>query len=307
MADFDNTNDKLAHQYKLLRTIASVYLTVHEIDLVNNKVYDYNTSDDVLPFITDRNNAIESMRNVMSNVVTKEDRDRALTFSDLTTLADRMKNKKLITNEFIGVNCGWFKEQFIALDIDENGYPTSVIHTTEVIDEQKRKEEALLRISFFDELTNLYNRRFYDIEMKKAQLSMPNNFTYISMDLNGLKTINDNLGHAAGDEAIYGAARCIETAIADYGKVFRLGGDEFAAILNCNESTLSLILNNLDILLSNWKGASVDVIKLSVGYASSLDNPNTSVYDLAKIADEKMYQDKDEFYKKNKQLIRRIQ
>ena len=57
------------------------------------------------------------------------------------------------------------------------------------------------------------------------------NFIYVFADVNGLKYINDNLGHAAGDELIKGAASCLDNAFSKYGTVYRMGGDEFSAIL----------------------------------------------------------------------------
>ena len=51
-----------------------------------------------------------------------------------------------------------------------------------------------------------------------------------SVDINGLKTVNDTLGHEAGDELICGAARCIEATLGTWGKCYRTGGDEFIVL-----------------------------------------------------------------------------
>ena len=55
--------------------------------------------------------------------------------------------------------------------------------------------------------------------------------SYLAVDINGLKEVNDTFGHEAGDQLIIGAANCIERAFGDYGKVFRTGGDEFIVLL----------------------------------------------------------------------------
>ncbi len=51
------------------------------------------------------------------------------------------------------------------------------------------------------------------------------------MDINGLKCINDSLGHAAGDELICAAADCMKECFQNYGNVYRIGGDEFVIIM----------------------------------------------------------------------------
>ena len=62
------------------------------------------------------------------------------------------------------------------------------------------------------------------LEYSAAPLS--ENFVYASIDVNGLKIVNDEIGHAAGDELIKGAADCMTKAFGSYGKVYRTGGDE---------------------------------------------------------------------------------
>ena len=52
-----------------------------------------------------------------------------------------------------------------------------------------------------------------------------------SVDVNGLKKVNDTKGHTAGDELIKGAANCLTLAVGNNGKVYRTGGDEFMAVL----------------------------------------------------------------------------
>ena len=60
-------------------------------------------------------------------------------------------------------------------------------------------------------------------------------FVFVSLDVNGLKTINDTQGHAAGDELIKAAASCMKKCIGSYGRVYRTGGDEFIALINTSD------------------------------------------------------------------------
>ncbi|MBR5705734.1 MAG: diguanylate cyclase, partial [Deltaproteobacteria bacterium] len=58
----------------------------------------------------------------------------------------------------------------------------------------------------------------------------PEDLAVFSIDVNGLKTVNDSLGHDAGDELIRGAADCISAAFGQTGKCYRTGGDEFVVL-----------------------------------------------------------------------------
>lgn len=79
------------------------------------------------------------------------------------------------------------------------------------VNREKREQSRMLRsiseISNRDELTGCFNRRAYEEDI--ANLSRDEEFIYASMDVNGLKVINDSLGHAAGDELLCGAASCM--------------------------------------------------------------------------------------------------
>ena len=114
------------------------------------------------------------------------------------------------------------------------------------------------------------------------------------MDVNGLKPVNDNLGHAAGDELIKGAATCLLSAVGPYGKVYRTGGDEFEVITYAADC--KAILRDIRLKTALWHGFLADTISVSVGYASRADYPEATVEDLEKIADQHMYEDKERYY-----------
>ena len=111
----------------------------------------------------------------------------------------------------------------------------------------------------------------------------------ISMDLNGLKTINDTMGHQAGDEAIIAAAKSFTSVKGYKYKVYRVGGDEFnAIILNATEDNIKEIISNMNEY-ANKLGYSI-----SFGY--SMNDKNYSIDELIKYADSDMYNSKKEYY-----------
>ncbi len=158
----------------------------------------------------------------------------------------------------------------------------------------------LLHMSSTDVLTGCYNRRAYEDRIRElSSQNIDNDFVYISADLNGLKQINDNLGHAAGDEVISGATQCLQSGFGRYGGLYRTGGDEFVALIQANEKTLNEILENVNSIVDGWRGQSVDKISISIGYASHCEFPGKTIEELSKIADKRMYESKEAYYQKH--------
>ncbi|MBR4724919.1 MAG: GGDEF domain-containing protein, partial [Lachnospiraceae bacterium] len=125
------------------------------------------------------------------------------------------------------------------------------------------------------------------------------NFTYISLDLNGLKTVNDNFGHDAGDRLIKGAADCMVRAFGVYGRVYRIGGDEFAAIVFTDRS-MEDIVSGYRKINEGWSKVNDFDLEVSCGYVSARDYADLSVEELSKLADSEMYKDKEDYYLKNR-------
>lgn len=163
--------------------------------------------------------------------------------------------------------------------------------------EQSEILSSLSEISNTDNLTGCFNRRAYEEDIKT--ISRENDFIYISMDVNGLKIINDSLGHAAGDELLCGAALCMKQGFDLYGKVYRIGGDEFVAILVRDLERFNKIKEQFDLIVKNWSGEKLDTISVSCGCVSSKEREWRSIKEVANIADVRMYEEKAMYYKKN--------
>ena len=166
----------------------------------------------------------------------------------------------------------------------------------------REKNLELWKISNIDKLTECYNRRAYEEKLKDISKSeMCKDLVYIAIDINGLKKANDNLGHEAGDELIKGASNCLKNCFKEYGNIFRTGGDEFVGIVCCDENTLSKCKETLDRSVDKWKGEFNISLSMSKGYAPHCEFPELNINELAKIADQRMYEDKRNFYIKSGQ------
>lgn len=164
---------------------------------------------------------------------------------------------------------------------------------------EKKEQSQMLRsmseISNRDELTGCFNRRAYEEDI--ANLSKEEVFIYASMDVNGLKVINDSLGHAAGDELLCGAASCMKQYFHPYGKVYRIGGDEFIMILPIEPDQFEQIKQQFDEGIKSWSGEKIETISVSCGYVFSKESEWASLKEIAHVADIRMYEEKARYYK----------
>ncbi|MCR4902299.1 MAG: diguanylate cyclase [Butyrivibrio sp.] len=294
----DALNEKNDY-FNTLGIISDIYNSLHVINLVEDTVDDFSSKEKFRDILDHKQGAGEMIFKVISAVSTDECRERALEFTDLGTLADRMQNKQFISSKFISKRIGWYLATFIAMETDEKGRPTRVILTTQSIDEEVKQEEKLIHKSQTDELTGLLNRRAYEEEVYE-QNSVPEKeyFVLMSLDVNGLKVVNDTLGHVAGDELLIGASRAMKECFGSYGKIYRTGGDEFIAILFCDDEKLKEVLADFDATMESWRGKLVNSLTISYGYVSKEEEPKLSVRDLAAIADKRMYESKSAYYRK---------
>lgn len=159
---------------------------------------------------------------------------------------------------------------------------------------EKYEKEKYMYTSNTDGLTKCFNRLAYDSDMEKLDLNTE--WAYISLDLNGLKQANDSLGHSAGDELICAASNCMKFAFASYGKIYRIGGDEFVVWIQNSVSNLDSILQVFDATIHDWHGKYSNSISVSYGVVKSSEQDFDSVQEISKLADERMYQNKKDYY-----------
>lgn len=155
-------------------------------------------------------------------------------------------------------------------------------------EKQRKKAEYL---SFHDSMTGLYNRRFFEEELRRLDVRRNYPLCLVCCDVNGLKLVNDLFGHAVGDRLIAAIADALETGCRADDILARIGGDEFAIILpRTSPQDAAQMMRRLKAGLPKERvfGAKVSV---SLGYAVKSDREQ-SVEDVLRSADEMMYQEK---------------
>jgi diguanylate cyclase (GGDEF)-like protein len=150
-----------------------------------------------------------------------------------------------------------------------------------------------------DALCGVFSRYAYekDIEKYSRAKQLSPNFTAFVFDINGLKAVNDTIGHDAGDELITGAAKCIEKVKGNFGRCYRTGGDEFVVLANMERERVKNIPVRLRKEAEKWSGGRQNLIlNIASGYARKEDYQDYTVEELVKKADKAMYASKAEFY-----------
>ncbi|MDX6574344.1 MAG: hypothetical protein QOE96_297 [Blastocatellia bacterium] len=195
----------------------------------------------------------------------------------------------------------------VSLVRDSDNNPVHFIFQIQDITERKRAEAALQSLSLVDELTGLYNRRGFLAVTEQHLASIRRNDrvpVILYADLDGLKEINDSLGHHEGDRALATAAEIFKEAFRNTDIVARLGGDEFVvlAALDPEEEAESLTRRLQDrFRASNQRGSRAYDLSISVGLAHFDDEESHSIEDLLARADRAMYQDKRR--KRSRQMV----
>jgi len=169
--------------------------------------------------------------------------------------------------------------------------------------------EKIKYFSEFDAMTGIYNRRAGYTLLQKSYhdfTKMGGSITVCFVDINGLKDVNDNLGHEAGDELILTIVNCINNRIREGDFISRLGGDEFLIVfLNTNEEQAESVWKRIvdDFKIINDSESRKYIVSASHGIAQFDINSNQYIDTIINLADEKMYDEKRKI-KENLKIIR---
>jgi len=175
--------------------------------------------------------------------------------------------------------------------VQENGEIVGVVLVFRDFSEKKQKIDKIEYLSYHDQLTGLYNRRFFEEELKRLDIEKNLPISIIMGDVNGLKFVNDSFGHSMGDRLLKKVAKTIKRGCRANDIAARLGGDEFVIILpKTDASKAEHVVKHIKNLTDKEKVESID-ISISFGYDTK-NNKTEKMQEIMKNAEDYMYRHK---------------
>lgn len=159
------------------------------------------------------------------------------------------------------------------------------------ITERKQSEEKIKYLSFHDKLTGLYNRTFIEEEMVRIDTVQYLPVSLIMGDVNGLKLVNDALGHQEGDRLLITVAEILKNSCRSQDIIARWGGDEFIIILpNCDRQTAARVFDDIKQASLQANDLMIET-SISMGLATK-ESVDQDINELIREAEDKMYRNK---------------
>jgi diguanylate cyclase (GGDEF)-like protein len=175
-----------------------------------------------------------------------------------------------------------------------------VVVAIQDISARKKAEEYLRYLGTHDVMTGLYNRAYFQETLQRLEKNRSDPVSIIIADLNGLKSVNDSLGHQTGDNLIRRAGEVFKASLNGKQVAARIGGDEFAVILpDASEQVASEGIERLQKLIAmNNKFYRDPELSISMGAATS--SPGISLEKVISQADNLMYRKKAENHQRRR-------
>ena len=158
---------------------------------------------------------------------------------------------------------------------------------------RKQMEEQLKHLSLHDSLTGCYNRTFFEEEMRRFEKQRDTQVALLMCDVDGLKIVNDSLGHDVGDEILKSVAAILRRSFRSGDIISRIGGDEFVILLGANSvKTCENACRKVKKQLADYNTQHPTLpISLSMGFAVN-QQASVNMTALFKEADNNMYREK---------------
>ncbi|NTW05042.1 MAG: PAS domain S-box protein [Peptococcaceae bacterium] len=206
-----------------------------------------------------------------------------------TSLA--LKTKKLETIEKYIPEMGVYLDCRSNPILDENGDILYIVEQLRDITDKKNVQARIEYLSFHDQLTGLYNRRFYEEELKRLDTMRNLPLTLAILDVNGLKLSNDAFGHSYGDDVLRKVSQVLKGECREDDIVARIGGDEFIILLpNTSSEQASLIIDRIRTSINSEKINSIN-LSVSFGWETKISKEE-EIHRIFKKAEDYMYRNK---------------
>ena len=178
---------------------------------------------------------------------------------------------------------------------DDQGRIIGLIGISRDISERKQREEEIQYLNYHDTLTGLYNRAFLLAEQDRLDTVRQLPLSVIMGDINGLKLINDALGHAEGDRLLMETAEILKKSCRAEDIIARIGGDEFCILLPKTDAEgAQMIINRIKVNCDEYMRQPDKLVyytNISLGYATKTE-VGQPLNKIQKTAEDYMYKRK---------------
>ncbi len=193
----------------------------------------------------------------------------------------------------IGVLMGSFSRMLGTIEAQTGEINDSAARLDAAYRELESTNARLKEVSFKDEVTRLYNRRFFSIRLEE-EVSRYRRFNHpvsvVLLDLDGFKAVNDDLGHATGDETLRGVGDLLLKHSRGINVICRYGGDEFAVLLvETPRASAQIYADRIRHVLEHHVFPHGQRISASFGIATVPGDTGAAAEDLLLAADEALY------------------
>lgn len=174
---------------------------------------------------------------------------------------------------------------------DEQGIISGVVLVFRDFTEKKQKQAEIEYLSYNDQLTGLYNRRYYEQEIVRLDDEQYYPLTLIMVDVNGLKLTNDAFGHKTGDKLLQKISDVLKRECRENDIVARIGGDEFVILLpETDAKNAEVIIDRINTAIKNEKIDNL-ILSISVGFAVKQEE-SENITEVFMKAEDDMYRHK---------------
>ena len=285
----------------IARSLANRYDSIYYVDAVTNSYVEYNSTDEYknLNVQTAGDDFFEESRRNIQRLAYREDLKFALdAFNKENLLAELEVEKVFSTNYRLVLDGNPTYVNLRAVWADDKRHLIVCVANVDVEIKRERDHAQKLRAihekAIRDELTGIRNQNAYaefeETLLQAMESGMQQPFAMVVCDVNGLKEVNDSMGHKAGDEYIREACRLVCTVF-DHSPVFRTGGDEFVAVLQGDDyHNRDVLLGSIrSTVLANQDNGGVIVAVGMSAYQPEIDERPSDVFSRA---DDLMYENK---------------
>lgn len=187
----------------------------------------------------------------------------------------------------------WYSIKFSKIEAAD-GEPLMICNARNITD-KKEYERILEYVSMHDQLTGVYNRVYFNEEIKRRDKQNDYPLSVIIFDLDDFKNVNDNWGHAVGDQVLVECTKIVGLNLRKNDVLARTGGDEFSILLpNTTKRDATVLSERIKSKIEKHNAKSdLPPIMLSLGIASK-DSASTPIETVIRAADNNMYIEKKE-------------